>query len=139
MKRDIETYEVIPKDGEGNVALFIFEFIAFGIPAIGLFLLLMIGIGLAILAFSKPAHAHDHWINREHLTDPASGEWCCNEHDCNPVAVHEVAGGYAVKGETVPYSRVIWKSKDGRWWRCEYAYGEKQGKTRCLIGAPPGS
>lgn len=95
---------------------------------------------LAILLLLSPALAHESWINREKLTDPASKEWCCNRNDCRSEQVRETNGGYVVTtGEFVPFHRVIWKSEDGHWWRCRYMAGERAGKTRCLIGPSPGS
>ena len=87
------------------------------------------------------AVAHDSWINRNRLTDPASGEWCCNHIDCAEVpagGVRESSGGYFISEttETIPYQRVIWKSQDGSWWRCR---NMKTNSTRCLIGPPPNS
>ena len=87
------------------------------------------------------AVAHDSWISRNRLTDPASGEWCCNQIDCAEVpagGVGEVSGGYLVAetSETIPYSRVIWRSQDGAWWRCR---NMRTNATRCLIGPPPNS
>lgn len=93
---------------------------------------------LAFLFVPSLVHAHDSWISRQRITDPASGEWCCNMNDCQPEQVREVRGGYSTQGgDVVPYSRVIPKSPDGQWWRCRYMGGEKVGKTRCLIGPPP--
>lgn len=99
---------------------------------------------------SAPALAHDHgpgsWINQEHLTDPETGQWCCDEKDCSPVpagGVEERAGGYFIKatGEVFPKARVIWKSPDGGWWRCEQIISDPSGRrpTRCLIAPIPGS
>lgn len=94
----------------------------------------------ALAVWAATASAHDHWINNLRLTDPVSGEWCCNHIDCRAEQVREVAGGYATEGgDVVPFSRVLWRSQDGRWWRCRYMAGEREGKTRCLIGPPPGS
>ncbi len=90
-----------------------------------------------VLLGSSFATAHDSWISRNRLTDPASGEWCCNHIDCREEKVSETAGGYRVEtGETIPYQRVIWKSQDGHWWRCR---NMSTNATRCLIGPPPGS
>jgi hypothetical protein len=87
------------------------------------------------------ATAHDHWISRNRITDPTSGEWCCNHIDCAEVpqnGVRENGVGYVVAetGETIPYARIIWKSQDGSWWRCR---NMRTNATRCLIGPPPGS
>ena len=97
-----------------------------------------------LIATASLAAAHDHWINHKRLADPQSGEWCCNHIDCAEVpagGVRESNGGYIVAetSETIPYTRVIWKSPDGHWWRCRYLGGAKAGKTRCLIGPPPNS
>jgi hypothetical protein len=91
-----------------------------------------------VLAFdSVTARAHESWISSSRLTDPASGEWCCNHIDCREERVREIAGGYQVEsGEIIPHSRVIWKSQDGAWWRCRNL---GTNKTRCLIGPPPGT
>jgi hypothetical protein len=91
-------------------------------------------LGLIGLRF---VHAHDHWISANRLTDPASGEWCCNHIDCQAEKVSEVAGGYLTQaGDVVPHARIIWKSQDGSWWRCR---NMRTNATRCLIGPPPGS
>ena len=95
---------------------------------------------LLVLFCSSLAVAHDHWISRNRMIDPQSGEWCCNHIDCAAVpagGVHEVRGGYSVveTGETVPYARVIWRSQDGDWWRCRNL---RTNATRCLIGPPQG-
>jgi hypothetical protein len=97
--------------------------------------------GLLVLFGSSLALAHDSWISRNRLTDPTSGEWCCNHIDCAAVpadGINEVNGGYAVveTGELVPYARVIWRSQDGSWWRCR---NMRTNATRCLIGPPRGS
>lgn len=97
---------------------------------------------LSLLLCASPALAHDHWIRAQNLTDPLSGESCCNVNDCVPVlpgGVQEVSGGYLLvgTGEFVPSARVIWKSPDGLWIRCQYMAGTNIGKTRCLIGPPP--
>jgi len=87
------------------------------------------------------AVAHDHWISNARMTDPQSGEWCCNHIDCSAVpagGVRESSGGFRIAetSETIPYQRVIWKSQDGLWWRCR---NMATNATRCLIGPPPGS
>lgn len=101
-------------------------------------------LALALVLWSSAALAHDNgsgaWISQNKLKNPATGEFCCNEQDCQAELVHEVRGGYRTQGgDIVHYSQVIWKSTDGRWWRCRYTGGEKTGKTRCLIGPPPGT
>jgi hypothetical protein len=90
------------------------------------------------------AAAHDHWINHLRLTDPLSGQWCCNDMDCEAVraaGIAEQQDGYLVMetGEVIGKERVIWKSQDGLWWRCRYTNGSNAGRTRCLIGPPPNS
>lgn len=103
-------------------------------------------IGLAALVLTLAiavvsACAHDSWISRNRLTDPVSGEWCCNRIDCAEVkvgGVRETQGGMLVAEtkEVIPFARVIWKSQDGHWWRCRNL---DTNATRCLIGPPPGS
>jgi hypothetical protein len=96
---------------------------------------------LFLLLGGSFAVAHDTWISRNRLTDPQSGEWCCNHIDCAMVpagGVSESSGGYLVgeTGEVIPYQRIIWKSQDGVWWRCR---NMRTNATRCLIGPPPNS
>lgn len=83
--------------------------------------------------------AHDHWINEQRLTDPVSGQWCCNLNDCQEESdnIAPVDGGYLVKstGEVIERARVIWRSPGG-WWRCRNL---STGTTRCLIGPPQGA
>ena len=114
---------------------------------LGLVLLAIIAAFFVIVAaLFGDAHGHDHgegsWINNQRLTDPVSGEWCCNIQDCREETDNIKAedGGYRVidTGEFIPAKRVIWKSPGG-WWRCRYLAGEQAGKTRCLIGPPQGS
>ena len=75
-----------------------------------------------------PAAAHDHWMSRQQFRDPVSGDWCCNEHDCQPLdsgQVHHVRGKVTV---TIPYfgedrrftftSRRILPSGDENYWAC---------------------
>jgi hypothetical protein len=139
MNRLDRTYKIEPRP-EKNCIQQIIALFACGLVLAALFFSALSAAALITLIITRPAKAHDHWINYEHLTDPVSGEWCCNENDCHPVNdVKEVPGGYSVRGEFIPEARVIWKSRDGRWWQCQHPYGEKQGKTRCLIGMPPGS
>jgi hypothetical protein len=92
-----------------------------------------------VLLTGSFALAHDHWISQNRMTDPVSGEWCCNQIDCAALpkdGIGEVSGGYLVSEtrEVIPYTRIIWNSQDGRWWRCRNL---SNNKTRCLIGPPP--
>lgn len=97
----------------------------------------------ALAAFLLPAQAHDHgpgsWINNERITDPVTGDWCCDLNDCReePDNIREVDAGYLVisTGEIIDRKRVIWRSPGG-WWRCRNL---NTGTTRCLIGPPQGS
>jgi len=98
----------------------------------------------ASVLLTSSALAHDSWINQLRLTDPMSGQWCCNDMDCEAVpagGVAEQQDGYfiAETREVIAKERVIWKSQDGLWWRCRFMHGENAGKTRCLIGPPPNS
>jgi hypothetical protein len=99
----------------------------------------MIGaLWLLAFVFGGEARAHDSWISREHLTDPVTHAWCCDERDTREETDNIVAvpGGYLVKstGEVIPKARVIWRSPGG-WWR---ARNLGDGSTRCLIGPPLG-
>lgn len=95
------------------------------------------------------ALSHDNWINKNGLRDPISGHYCCNAMDCRAVpkdGLRETGGGYLIveSGETIPYNRIVWRSPDGTWWRCQYGASQWSGTfmggtTRCLIGPPPGS
>lgn len=140
MRRDNEKFEIIPKDGERHFAMFLFEFIAFGIPAIGLFLLLMIGLALGILAFSKSAYAHSWYDNA-----------CCNDRDCYPISASEVEalsnGDWRVKetGETfsAPNSKSSLKhirfSPDGGFHRCSWNADRKASSICLYVPLPNGS
>lgn len=139
MARDAETFAIKPKDRECHFALFLFEFIAFGIPAIGLFVLLMIGLLLGILAFSKPAHAHSWYDNS-----------CCNERDCYPISADEVEalpnGDWRVKatgdlfsgphGKSLSHVRF---SPDGQFHRCSWNADRKASSICLYVPLPDGS
>jgi hypothetical protein len=92
-----------------------------------------------MLLFGSTALGHDHWISRENLRDPVSGQWCCSTDDCEEEysVVRHISGGYVVvsTGEVIDRKRVIWRSPGG-WWRCRYLIGQNAGMTRCLIGPP---
>lgn len=119
-------------------------------------------IGLAIIAlfaWTLIANAHDSWISRGGLKNPA-GEWCCGANDCGIVegkAIKAIVGGYSVRGvvtygfeatgnpsdgptwqenvnETVPYSQTL-PSPDGAYWRCK----RPDGTNRCFFAPKPGS
>lgn len=103
--------------------------------------LALIGAGLI---FCGPALAHDHadssgsWIGQQRMTDPRSGEFCCDQRDCFAELVSEFSDFIVVMtGEMIPTARVIWRSADGQWWRCRVWMNGEQ-KTRCLIGPPKG-
>lgn len=108
---------------------------------------------IALLLVISPAFAHDAWISKGGLKNPA-GEWCCGEGDCGvlvsgrPVAL---PGGWHVVAtfrvtlangtsfdvrvdEVVPYSETQ-PSPDGMFWRCH-----RPDKTRrCFFAPPPNS
>jgi hypothetical protein len=114
---------------------------------------------LSILAFTSSAIAHDIWINRLGLKNPA-GEWCCGAGDCGIVsstAIKTSPYGYSIQGtvtygtevtgsigdgqtaadnvnELVPYSQAL-PSPDGAYWRCK----RPDGTPRCFFAPPPGS
>ena len=97
----------------------------------------------ALMLWASAAQAHDHgpgsWINHQKLTDPVTGQWCCDERDTREETdnIEAVPGGFLVKstGEIIPKERVIWRSPGG-WWRSRNL---NDGSTRCLIGPPMGS
>ena len=109
--------------------------------------MVLASVAFTIITFSSIAHEIYYWdggplpppppgawIGDRKLRDPTSGSWCCNEEDCRVEAVREARDGVEVEGgEVVPYSRVIWKSEDGAWWRCRDL---DTNVTRCLIGPP---
>jgi hypothetical protein len=111
----------------------------------------MLRTALLLAAFTVVAQAHDaqhesDWIQDGAFRDPTSNAHCCGENDCLKVpdgGIAEVTGGYFIResSETIPASRVLWRSPDGGWWRCapvEWSGTEaKRPKTRCLIGPPP--
>lgn len=114
-------------------------------------------LALTIEGWNAPALAHDHgfgsWIGKERISDPVTGEWCCDADDCkemvsaaatdfNPATQERGSvtqlpnGNYLVSstGEEIDAKRIIWRSP-GSWWRCH----RPNGSTRCLLGPPPGS
>lgn len=108
-------------------------------------------VAMILLLSSLLSAAHDHgpgsWINLRGLKDPLTKHRCCDRRDCIPIAqdgIVEQSGGYLITetSERWPYSRVLWESQDGRWWRCVYMADQnpihRRGQTRCLIGPPAG-
>jgi hypothetical protein len=95
--------------------------------------IITVGFGALATAFS-----HDVWINREKRVN-AQGEWCCNQHDCEPVSsedVKENGVGFVLvsSGEVIPYSEAQ-VSGDHQYWRCR-----RPNKTvRCFFYPPPAS
>jgi len=95
--------------------------------------------GVCLFGATPALFAHDHWIHHGQYRNPATGEWCCGEHDCFPVPADSVAvgeTGYEVRhlGETVPYERVL-PSEDGQYWRCH----RPDGTRRCFFAPKVGS
>ena len=88
----------------------------------------------AVLLIASDALAHDSWISRGGLRNPA-GEWCCGEGDCFVVpgqSISVTAQGYRLSGaEVVPYSEAQ-PSPDGSFVRCH----RPDGSRRCFF-APP--
>ncbi len=95
------------------------------------------------------ALAHDSWISRGGLKNPA-GEWCCGAGDCAVMdegAVGFAPAGYRLHGsgtigsgagaireaynEVVPANETQ-SSPDGAYWRCK----RPDGSRRCFF-APP--
>jgi len=104
--------------------------------------------GLPVLCAS--CWAHDSWISRDNLRDPLSGVGCCGDQDCEDlsklgVTVTEQPSGFVLSdtNEQVEKRRVIWKSREGHWYRCFEKVSTRGGPTwkrvRCLIGPPPQS
>jgi hypothetical protein len=89
-----------------------------------------------------PEHLSD-WIQTQGLTDPETGYSCCGDRDCFALpddGVAETLNGFFIKetGEMWPKERVVWKSIDGRWWRCAPIVNGVRMTTRCLLGPPRG-
>ena len=89
----------------------------------------------AVLVIASEALAHDSWISRGGLRNPA-GEWCCGEGDCFVVPNAQVSvstAGYRLfSTETVPFSEAQ-PSPDGAYWRCK----RPDGSRRCFFAPPP--
>jgi hypothetical protein len=92
----------------------------------------------AALGASQAAFGHDVWINREKRVN-AQGEWCCNQHDCEPVSADDVKEngvGFVLisSGDVIPYAEAQ-VSGDHQYWRCR-----RPNKTvRCFFYPPPAS
>lgn len=101
--------------------------------------LILLGVMLALITRAM-AHGEYAWIAKAKLYDPWTKVECCGPNDCARIKPPRVtAKGYELEnGETIPAGRLIPKSRDGRWWRCEIQTGPGTGLTRCLIGPPPG-
>jgi hypothetical protein len=102
--------------------------------------ILWLVLAIAVYCAIGAAFAHDSWISRGALRNPA-GEWCCGEGDCFIVRAHVQGNGSAVifgaAGEIleiVPAAEVQ-PSGDGQFWRCRRADGSR----RCFFAPPPGS
>jgi hypothetical protein len=89
----------------------------------------------AVFFVASDALAHDSWISRGGLRNPA-GEWCCGEGDCFVVPNAQVSvsqAGYRLfSTETVPFSEAQ-PSPDGAYWRCK----RPDGSRRCFFAPPP--
>ena len=102
---------------------------------------------LALASMVTLSFAHDSWISRGALRNPA-GEWCCGEGDCFVIPgrnASAVVGGYRVQydyvgndaeehhdTEVVPYAEAQ-PSPDGQFWRCK----RPDGSRRCFFAPPP--
>lgn len=85
---------------------------------------------IAFLMMCGSAVAHDQYTPLRH---PRTGMYCCNGHDCSPIAaerVETVPGGYMVdKTHFVPGNEVI-PSKDGEYHAC---FWPGPNDLRCLL------
>ncbi len=95
--------------------------------------------GACLFGAASTSFAHDSWIAHGKYRNPATGEWCCGEHDCFVIPADKVAvgkTGYEIRylGETVPYERVL-PSEDGKYWRCH----RPDGTRRCFFAPEVGS
>jgi hypothetical protein len=111
-------------------------------------------LAIPLFFLSTFAIAHDSWISRGGLRNPA-GEWCCGEGDCallDGTAIHATPAGYVIRGygtlqfsdpknatrewieDTIPFSQAQ-PSPDGAYWRCQ----RPDKSRRCFFAPPPGS
>lgn len=78
-------------------------------------------IALVLFVSTGTAIAHDDWISRNQFYDPMSRAWCCDEHDCFPLAVEKVkvmGTGFVVEGQYFVARHRVLPSSDGQYWAC---------------------
>jgi len=92
----------------------------------------------------------EHWINREHRTNPVTKQWCCNDQDCKPIPALDVqitTAGFRLKstGEEIPDAEAQ-QSSDAEFWVCRLpssdyppAAAGVRGKIRCFFFPPGGA
>lgn len=112
-----------------------------GLLALGIAALIAILVGGVIggMVIANRAYGHDFWINNSNYKSLSTGEHCCGENDCQPLAIGEVArveGGWLIKatGETIPDADTQ-MSEDPMFWRCK----RYDGSRRCFFRPAPGS
>jgi hypothetical protein len=89
-----------------------------------------------VMALAHVALAHDSWISRGGLRNPA-GEWCCGIGDCKELnySPRAVPAGFLLhNGETIPQAEVMPVSPEG-WVICR----RPDGSRRCVFSPPSGS
>lgn len=106
-----------------------------------------------IMALASPARAHESWISRGNLKNPA-GEWCCGDGDCGIMvggSAVAMTGGYEIDADfaiesaegppLIEHYREFWPyreaqpSPDGAFYRCK----RLDGSPRCKFVPPSGS
>ncbi len=98
---------------------------------------------LVVLALFGSAHgvfAHDSWISRHQYSDPDSRDWCCDEHDCFPLADGEVrvtGEGFELNGKYFVARQRVLLSGDGQYWACFNSGGKgphgREKEVRCFF------
>lgn len=102
----------------------------------GVMVLIIVGIAIAALLTTRPAHAHESWINRGGFKN-IGGEWCCGDYDCKAYkTAQSAATGWLIEGELVPYDEAMPVAPpDGQLTICR----RPDGTRRCVFGLRPGT
>lgn len=112
------------------------EAISVGLAMVVGVIIVIIAVMFGLTFFSKPARAHDSWINRGGFKN-ASGEWCCGDYDCKTYGkTSSSAQGWMIDGELVPYDEAMPVTPpDGQLTVCR----RPDGTRRCVFGIKPGT